>query len=110
MSNALPSVVSRYFELDAVRDIESIVALFATDATVIDEGETRHGIAEIYAWQTGPASKYSYSTTITGTETLGPARYLVNARLTGNFPGGTADLKFDFTVVDERITRLVIAP
>jgi hypothetical protein len=37
--------------------LESIVALFANDATVIDEGETRQGPAAIRAWQTGPASK-----------------------------------------------------
>jgi hypothetical protein len=35
---------------------------------------------------------------------------VIDARLTGNFPGGTADLKFDFTIADEHITRLVIAP
>jgi ketosteroid isomerase-like protein len=49
-------VISRYFERDADRDIDSIVSLFAEDATVIDEGEERHGTAEIRAWQTGAAS------------------------------------------------------
>ncbi|MDX6411086.1 MAG: hypothetical protein QOE91_602, partial [Gaiellaceae bacterium] len=68
MSTNLPDVVSRYFERDRERDIESIVALFAEDATVIDEGEERHGTAEIRAWQTGAASKYTYTTEITGTD------------------------------------------
>jgi hypothetical protein len=110
MSTPLPGIVSRYFELDAIRDIEAIMGLFAADATVTDEAETRHGTAEIHAWQTGPASKYAYTTKITDTEILSPDRYLVSARLTGNFPGGAADLKFDFTIADERITRLVITP
>jgi hypothetical protein len=35
---------------------------------------------------------------------------VVDVRLTGNFPGGTADLRFDFTVTHDRITHLVIAP
>ena len=39
MSLTVPEVISRYFEFDAERDIDSIVALFADDATVIDEGE-----------------------------------------------------------------------
>ena len=95
MSTKLPDVVSRYFERDGDRDIESIVGLFAEDATVIDEGEERHGTAEIRAWQTGAASKYTYTTEITNAEALGPDRYLVTGRLTGNFPGGTADLKVD---------------
>jgi ketosteroid isomerase-like protein len=110
MSTNLPDVISRYFERDSDRDIDSIVNLFAEDATVIDEGEERRGTAEIRAWQTGAASKYIYTTEITGTEELGPDRYLVTGRLTGNFPGGTADLTWDFTVAGEHITRLTIAP
>jgi ketosteroid isomerase-like protein len=110
MPTNLPDVISRYFESDADRDIESIVNLFADDATVIDEGEERHGTLEIRAWQTGAASKYTYTTEITGSKALGPDRYLVTGRLTGNFPGGTADLKWDFTIAGQHITRLTIAP
>jgi hypothetical protein len=110
MSSKLPDVVARYFQRDGDRDIDSIVRLFADDAIVVDEREERHGTAEIRAWQTGAASKYTYTTEITGTELLGPDRYRVAGRLTGNFPGGTADLNWDFTVAGGRITRLVIAP
>ena len=110
MPTKLPDVISRYFERDSNRDIDSIVNLFADDATVIDEGEERHGTAAIRAWQTGAASKYTYTTEITTTKALGPDRYLVTGRLTGNFPGGTADLNWDFTIAGQHITRLVIAP
>jgi len=110
MLTPLHPVVSHYFELDAARDAEAKVALFADDATVVDEGRRRHGLTEIRAWQAGPASTYTYTTEITDTEILEPGRYLVSARLTGNFPGGTADLRFDFTITGERITHLVIAP
>ena len=68
MSTSLPDVVTRYFEHDAERDIDSIVSLFAADATVVDEGETRHGTTEIRAWQVGAASKYTYTTEIMGTQ------------------------------------------
>jgi hypothetical protein len=110
MSTPLPQVVSRYFELDGVRDIDAIISLFADNATVIDEGERRHGTTEIRAWQTGPASKYTYTTKIMDAKELSQNHYLVTGRLTGNFPGGTADLNWDFTVADERIIQLVIAP
>ena len=110
MPTNLPDVILRYFERDADRDIDSIVRLFAEDATVIDEGEERNGTAEIRGWQTGAASKYTYTTEVTGAEALGPDRYLVTGRLTGNFPGGIADLNWDFTVAGSHITRLVIAP
>ena len=110
MSTNLPDVISRYFERDADRDIDSIVSLFAEDATVIDEGEERSGTAAIRGWQTGAASKYTYTTEITNTKTLGPDRYLVTGRLTGNVPGGTADLNWDFSIAGHHITRLIIAP
>ena len=41
--NEPPDVVSRYFVLDAQRDVEAIVALFSVDPTVVDEGEARRG-------------------------------------------------------------------
>ena len=110
MSATIPEAISRYFEFDAQRDIDSIVAPFADNATVVDEGEAREGSQAIRAWQVGPASKYEYATEISGTESLGADRYLVTGRLTGSFPGGTADLKWDFTIAGDRITRLVIAP
>ena len=49
-------LIRRYFELDAGRDINAIVALFTDDASVIDEGDTHHGTAEIRAWQLGAAA------------------------------------------------------
>ena len=106
----VPDVVRRYFVLDADREIESILALFTDDATVVDERETRHGTTAIRAWQTGPASRYTYTTDVLGTDALTADRFVVTGRLTGNFPGGTAELKWDFTVTGGRISRLVIAP
>ena len=85
------------------------VGLFAEDAIVIDEGEERHGTAEIRAWQTSAASKYTYTTEITNAEALAHDHYLVTGRLTGNFPGGTADLKWHFSIAGQHITRLIIA-
>jgi len=80
MPTNLPEVILRYFERDADRDIESIVGLFAEDAIVIDEREERRGTAEIRAWQTGAASKFTYTTEVTDAEALGPDRYRVTGR------------------------------
>lgn len=102
-------MVRRYFELDP-RDVESFVALFSDEATVVDEGETRSGVDEIRAWRAGPAVKYTYSTEILGIELTGSDRCLVTGRLSGDFPGGTADLRWDFTLTGGQVVRLVIAP
>jgi hypothetical protein len=103
-------VVRRYFQADAERDIDAIVALFSEDATVIDEGRQRSGMREIREWQTGTASRYDYTVTITGEEPLGAERFRVRGRLDGNFPGGTADLTFDFVLQGDLIRHLKIAP
>jgi ketosteroid isomerase-like protein len=82
--------ITRYFEADARRDIDAIVALFTDEAVVVDEGQTYHGTAEIRGWQEGAASKYQYTTEVSGTKRTGEESFLVTGRLTGNFPGGTA--------------------
>ena len=109
MLEGLPDVVRRYFELDP-RDVDGFVSLFDDDATVVDEGKNYYGRGEIRAWRTGPAVKYTYTTEVLDQETRSAGRYLVTARLKGNFPGGTVDLGCDFTVTNDLISRLVIAP
>src|SRR6266478_1443923 len=108
MSIPETSVIARYFEADARRDIDAIVALFTNEAVVVDEGQTYHGTAEIRGWQEGAASKYQYTTEVSGTERIGEESYLVTGRLTGNFPGGTAELQWRFTVQNDLISRLEI--
>ena len=103
-------VIRRFFELDAVRDLDALVALFSDDATVIDEGQERHGIDEIRTWRADVASKYTYTTEVRTIDSREGGRYLVDGRITGDFPGGVADLTWEFTVAADRIRRLVIAP
>ncbi|MDT2005229.1 nuclear transport factor 2 family protein [Rhodococcus opacus] len=112
MTSAVPRAVTRYFEADARRDIDALVALFTDDAVVIDEGTTRRGTTEIRGWQTGAASEFDYTTEVLGVAAADgdKDRYLVTGRLDGNFPGGTATVTFDFTVNGELISRLEIAP
>ena len=108
MSIPEPAVMTRYFEADARRDIDSIVALFTDEAVVVDEGQTYEGTTAIRGWQEGAASKYQYSTQVLGIERSGEERYLVRVRLTGNFPGGTAELQWRFTLQGDQIRRLEI--
>ncbi len=58
MPSPVPDVINRYFEADARRDIDAIVALFADNAVVGDEGETWRGISKIRAWREGPNSLF----------------------------------------------------
>jgi ketosteroid isomerase-like protein len=109
VTSPVPEVLTRYFEADASRDIEAITALFTDDAVVVDEDQTWSGTSRIRAWREGPASKYQYTTEVSDTVHAGADDYLVTGRLEGNFPGGTADLKWRFTIAGERIKGLHIA-
>lgn len=61
MRNELPAVISRYFDADRVRDVDTIVSCFTDDAAVSDEGQTWRGHDKIRAWRKGPAAKYQYT-------------------------------------------------
>jgi hypothetical protein len=77
---------------------------------VVDEGRTRHGTAEIRDWQDHAVSEYEYTTTVLERASKGDARCAATVRLEGNFPGGVADLHFDFAFAGDRISALTIAP
>jgi len=104
MSSLDAPVITRYFEADARRDIDAIVALFSDEAVVVDEGQTYHGSAQIRGWQEGAASRYQYTTKVFDTQRTGKESYLVTGRLTG----GTAELQWRFTVQGDLISRLEI--
>jgi ketosteroid isomerase-like protein len=110
MPSTVPDVITGYFEADARRDTDAVVALFTDDAVVVDEGHTYRGRGEIRAWRNGPASQYQYTTQLSSTDHTGPGEYLVAGGLTGNFPGGTAKLRWRFTVACDSIQHLHIAP
>jgi SnoaL-like domain len=105
-----PLPVERYFEADSRRDIDAIVALFTDDAVVVDERQTWRGRDAIRQWRAGPASRYQYTTELAEVARTGGDRYRASGRLEGNFPGGTVRLNWDFTIADDLISRLEIAP
>jgi uncharacterized protein (TIGR02246 family) len=104
------NVITRYFEADARRDVTAMVGLFADDAVVVDEGASHEGAGAIRAWREGTASKYEYTTEVVDIDRTGDDSYLVTGRLEGNFPGGTATLKWRFLLDGDRIRSLQIAP
>jgi ketosteroid isomerase-like protein len=103
-----PAVIDRYFIVAAASDTDAFMALFTDDADVVDEGLRHRGSDAIRAWREDVATKFDYTTTITGTTALGDHGHRVNTRVEGDFPGGNADLAFRFTTDEDQITRLQI--
>ncbi|GAB3228569.1 nuclear transport factor 2 family protein [Mycolicibacterium hippocampi] len=108
--NALPTVVTTYLTAHRSRDVATAVRTFTDDAEVTDEGHTFHGGDAIRTWLGSAGSEYTFTTEFTGATTTDPAHIDVLQRLEGDFPGGTADLHYRFTLDGELISRLVIEP
>jgi ketosteroid isomerase-like protein len=103
-----PDVISRYYDAAAAGELDALIACFQIDAHVLDEGQHFHGVEAIRGWREGLASRFTYTTTITGTEQTSPDRYVVSTHLEGDFPGGVVDLEQAFTVSDDLIAELLI--
>ncbi len=80
---------------------------FHADAVVHDEGGTFRGHEAIKAWKQAAAAKYQYRLQPLGVSRSGDTWKLL-ARVTGNFPGGVADLMHVFVLQDDRIAALEI--
>jgi len=103
-----PEIITRYLEAADAKDPQAVAACFTPDGTVVDEGETYTGRAEIAAWRTALLGKYTFTSSLTGSESVSDEEYRVHVHVVGDFPGGVADLTYRFTVRDELISALLI--
>ena len=106
----VPEVIRRYFEADARRDDDGVVALFGEDAEVGDEAQVWSGLAEIRSWREGPVARIQYTTDVQTATRAAEDDYRLVGQIVGNFPGGTAELAWRFELAGDRIVRLEIRP
>ena len=106
----LPAAVSGFLADQVGTDYAATLAHFADDATVVDDGKSFAGRDAILGWLSREASEFTFTSTTVKTEKHDDARYTVTNHLEGNFPGGTADLRFQFFVSGGRIASLTIQP
>ncbi|MBP8532570.1 nuclear transport factor 2 family protein [Streptomyces sp. MK37H] len=106
----LPDAVKRYLKAHNEHDVSAASTALAPDATVVDDGNTYEGIPAIERWLDRATSEFTYTTTFLGAEHEGPDHCTVTQRLEGDFPGGTVDLRYRFTLHQGLISHLTIAP
>lgn len=103
----LPPPIQAYFDADRCNDGAALVAAFASDAMVKDEGRSHVGRHAIEAWRREAKEKYQHVV-----EPLDWAEehdaHRVRAKVTGDFPGSPATLSFAFRLQGERIAYLEI--
>jgi len=99
----LPTTITQYLASPSL-------SLYADDAVVTDDGKTYRGRDEIRDWLELAASEYIYTTELVDARRIDANTYVTVNHLEGDFPGGAVDLQFTFTLEDDLITHLVIAP
>ena len=105
MTGKLPGPLADYFTATNAHDVGAMIAAFAEDATVHDEGRDHAGVAAIRAWMKETIEKYDYEVTpLDSSRASSKAVVLVSLR--GNFPGSPIRLQYAFTLAGPSIVRL----
>ena len=109
MTIKLPHPIDRYFTAQNAHDVDAMVACFAPDAQVRDEGEDHVGRDAIRDWKSEAVVKLAVSVApFEVRKDHGQA--IVTATVSGNFPGSPVDLTFFFGLSDGLIETLEIRP
>ena len=109
MNTDLPSSVATYLAAEKAKDAETLGQCFREDAVVRDEGREHRGVAAIKAWHREANAKFRYVVEPLGASVGGPA-VVVRARVAGDFPGSPVEMRFNFTVCEDRIVSLEVVP
>lgn len=95
MNRDLPAILDRYFNAQNAHDIEAMVACFAPDAAVRDEGRDIIGTEAVRAWKQETSAKYRITAAPIESRNEDD-RSVVVVRVSGTFPGSPANLTYRF--------------
>ena len=107
MKTNLPEPLGSYFAAVNKQDIDGMLAPFAADAVVKDEGRTHHGGRAVREWVEEVTKKYHPAFEVADVVDDGPA-IVVTGLVSGTFPGSPVRLSYAFELAGAKITRLEI--
>jgi hypothetical protein len=108
MKPDLPDVLDRYFAAQNDHDIDAMVACFAADAAVRDEGRDLVGTDAIRAWKEETSAKYRIAAEPLESR-VEDDRTIVIVKVSGAFDGSPANLTYRFALTDDgRIAALEV--
>ncbi|MEI9886981.1 MAG: nuclear transport factor 2 family protein [Rhizomicrobium sp.] len=108
MTLALPATLARYVEAQNRHDTEALLACFAPDARVRDEGRDIVGSDAIRAWKEETSAKYRVQVEPLECRVEGD-RTVLKAKVSGTFDGSPVTLTYRFGfAADGRIAALEI--
>ena len=108
MDTKLAGALASYYAAVNARDAERVLALFADDAIVKDEGEEHRGRDAIRAWMRTTTGKYGPIKVEPTAAAESGGETVVTSTVSGDFKGSPATLRYTFALELERITRLEI--
>ena len=106
MITALPPVIAAFFRAHNTGETADFNQLFTPDALVTDEAHEYRGAA-IKAWIDGAVAKYTPVAVVTDLAEVG-GQTIATAQVSGNFPGSPAQIRYRFTLRDDKIAALAI--
>jgi hypothetical protein len=108
MKPVLPDILDRHFAAQNAHDIEAMVACFAPDAVVRDEGKDIVGTQAIRAWKIETGAKYRITAEPLKSRPEA-GRTVVVVEVSGTFPGSPAKLTYRFGLsADGRVNALEV--
>jgi hypothetical protein len=109
-NDELPAAVHGFVDGWQGREAGKVEALFAENAVVTDQGETHRGLDEIRTWINEAINLFTTTLTFLGAREV-DGMVGASYRLEGDFPGGVAELEYQFHLNDEgQIVQLDFAP
>ncbi len=106
MNLELPPAIAAFFHATNTREYADFLSLFTADAHVNDEANDYRG-AEIAAWIDRATADTKPVTNVTAI-TCDGVQSMVTADVSGNFPGSPVQLRYNFTLKDDKIATLLI--
>jgi len=103
----LPPLIADFVKAKNSRDRSAVIACFAEDAVVQDEGREMRGLLAIKEWSDKSFERFQYDIAPTGIGETGD-KTVLTATVTGNFPGSPVSLDFIFVIKGDKIAALSI--
>lgn len=108
MKTPPPPVIKDYFAAANAGRINEAAACFATDALVHDENNDHQGADAIRAWIEDTTLKFQPQVEVHEIE-ANDNGYSATGIVSGNFPGSPVPLHYAFSVLNSKITQLIIS-
>jgi hypothetical protein len=106
MNTELPTPIAAFFQAHNTGETADFSTLFTEDAVVSDEEHEYRGTA-IKAWIDAAIAKYQPQADVTSLVPDGE-QTVATAQVSGTFPGSPVQLRYQFTLRNDKIAALTI--